>query len=219
MSDVVGDDRAPEYDDIDKLPYIRACIKEILRLRPVPTWGMKHYTDADITYKSFVIPKGTVVLGNTAAIHFDSSRYESPFLFRPERYLNHSKTAAEYAAMADPYERDHFTFGVGRRICPGSRLAENTLHLALANILWAFKIRPPMTADGKDAGIDLSDSAFELSAFRAPKPFKARFVAQSEKRLETLKRNWKTAQQVGYELNGVQFHGCDVGFDIQHVGV
>jgi len=32
---VVGESRFPSFDDEVNLPYIRACVKEILRIRPV----------------------------------------------------------------------------------------------------------------------------------------------------------------------------------------
>jgi hypothetical protein len=212
LSDVIGDSRAPEYRDIPQLPYIRACVKEILRLFPVPIWGLKHYTDNDVYYKDHIIPKGTVILGNTSAIHYDPIRYEEPFAFRPERYLLHDKHSGEYAAMSDPYKRDHFTFGVGRRICPGSRLAENTLDLTLANLLWAYEVRPPLVfIDGKEreATMDISDNAYEDSAFRGPKQFKARFVPRSEARLKIVEDNWEAARKDGYLLRGmhVDIHG------------
>jgi cytochrome P450 len=212
LSAVVGDSRAPEFKDITQLPYIRACVKEILRLFPVPIWGLKHYTDNDVYYKTHVIPKGTIVLGNTSAIHYDPARYEDPFAFKPERYINYDKYAAEYAAMSDPCKRDHFTFGAGRRICPGSRLAENTLDLTLANLLWAFEIRPPsMLVDGKvrHALMDISDNAYENTAFRAPKPFKVRFVPRSEARQKILEDDWVAARSEGYVLRGmhVNVHG------------
>lgn len=206
LSRVVGDVRAPEFDDIVNLPYVHACVKEVLRLRPVPVWGIKHFTDEDIVYKNHVIPKGTVVLANTSFIHYDPSRYQDPFAFQPERYVHHVKYAAEYAAMRDPYERDHFTFGAGRRICPASRLAENTLNLALANMLWAFEIRPSVAIiDGKEkeVPIDVSDEAREETAFQAPKPFKARFIPRGEERLKIVEQNWKSAQETGYMLRGM----------------
>lgn len=176
---VVGPNRTPTYDDVKDLPYIRACVKETLRLCPTPIFGIKHYADADVTYKDYTIPKGTVLLANTSFIHYDPDRYEEPFEFRPERYLNHPKHSAEYAAQSDPYKRDHFSFGGGRRICPGTRLAENTLDISIANILWAFEIRPPIV-DGVEArNMDLSDEAFQNTHFRGAKPFDARFVPRS----------------------------------------
>jgi len=199
---VVGNKRTPRFDDIPNLPYIRACIKEVLRLCPVPTWGIKHYADADITYKHYVIPKGTVLLANTSFIHYDPQRYDEPFAFKPERYLNHPLYSAEYAAQSDPYKRDHFTFGAGRRICPGARLAENTLNIALANILWAFEIRPPIE-HGRELEMDLGDEAYEDTSFRTPKPFAVRFTPRSEDRLEIVKQQWERAMEEGYVLRGM----------------
>ncbi|XTI87484.1 putative O-methylsterigmatocystin oxidoreductase [Cenococcum geophilum] len=193
LQGVVGESRAPTYDDLVNLPYINACLKEILRLCPAPPWILRHFTDNDVVYKDYVIPKGTAIVGNTAAIHFDPVRYPDPFKFKPERYMHHTKRAAEYAAMADPYARDHFTFGAGRRICPGSRFAENALTLALAKMIWAFEIRPTLVmVDGKerDAEMNLSDDAFDEAPVKSAKPFKARFLPRSEARLEIVKEDW-----------------------------
>lgn len=44
---VVGDKRQPEFNDVANLPYVRGCVKEVLRLHPIPTWGVKHYTDGE----------------------------------------------------------------------------------------------------------------------------------------------------------------------------
>lgn len=177
------------------MPYINSCLKEILRLCPAPPWILRHFTDADVVYKGYVIPKNTAIVGNTAAIHFDPERYPDPFQFKPERYLNHTKRSAEYAAMADPYARDHFTFGAGRRICPGSRFAENALLLALANIIWAFEIKaPPAMVDGKEkegpAEMNLTDDAFDEAPVKSAKPFKAVFKPRSEARLQIVKQDW-----------------------------
>lgn len=153
-----------------------------------------------MVYKGQIIPKGTVVLGNTWAIHYDPDRYPNPSAFRPERYINHDKYAAEYAAMSDPLQRDHFAFGAGRRICPGSRLAENTLNVALANIIWAFQISPPAEKDS----MDLSDNAWDETAFRPPKPFKVRLTPRSKDRLNLVEQAWTAARTNGYLLRGAQ---------------
>ena len=199
---VVGPDRTPGFDDIKNLPYIHACVKEVLRLNPTPLWGIKHYADADVTYKDYVIPKGTVLLGNTSFIHYDPERYEEPFAFRPERYLHFTKYSSEYAAQSDPYKRDHFAFGAGRRICPGARLAENSLNIALSNMLWAFEIRPPIVQGVEAEGMDWSDDAYEDTSFRGLKPFAARFVPRGQDRLELIERQWAEAKEKGYTLKG-----------------
>lgn len=203
---VVGRHRSPEFTDLASLPYCTACVKEILRLCPVPTWAIKHYSDAEVAYKQHRIPKGTVLLANTSAMHWDPERYPDPHIFRPERYLHHTKSSAEYALMSDPLARDHFTFGGGRRQCPASRLAENTLNITLANMLWAFKLRPPTTkaSDGEEIeeSIDTSSAAFEPTAFRAPRPFRVRFTPRRREQAQLIQTAWDTAQRTGYELRG-----------------
>jgi cytochrome P450 len=110
----VGPNRSPRFEDIPNLPYVRGTVKEILRLCPVPTWAVKHFTDGEVVYKQHRIPKGTVILANTSYIHFDPTRYEEPYKYKPERFLNQTRSSAELAFGGDPYERDQFTFGGGR---------------------------------------------------------------------------------------------------------
>ncbi|KAL2016254.1 hypothetical protein VTK56DRAFT_4030 [Thermocarpiscus australiensis] len=183
---VVGPGRLPALADMASLPYVRACVKEMLRMNPILSPGIRHFADEDVVYKGHVIPRGTVLLANTAFLHYDPRRFERPFEFMPERYLGHRLHSAEYAAMSDPYARDHFTFSTGRRVCPGARPAENGLDIALAYILWAFEVRPPI-ANGVEAEMDLSDNAYPDAGFTIPKPFAARFIPRGEERLRFIK--------------------------------
>ena len=203
---VVPPSRAPCFADLSSLPHVRAIVKEVLRLRPVPVFGLKHFADEDVTYKQHSIPAGTVLLANPTAIHFDESRWEKPFEFRPERYLAYDRSSADYASAADPLARDHFTFGAGRRICPGVRLAENTLELAVAGILWGFDIRPPLlNGAGKEPTegiVDVGVNAFERTAFAGPKPFAVRFVPRSTEAANVIRQNWARKSEEGYELRG-----------------
>ena len=64
---------------------------------------------------------------NWWAIHYDEERYPDPGNFIPERYLNHTLPAADYIAIGNPYKRDHFTYGAGRRACPGVHVAEKSM--------------------------------------------------------------------------------------------
>jgi cytochrome P450 len=199
---VVGPDRLPTFEDLQNLPYVRACVKEMLRMNPILAPGIRQFTTEDVRYKQHIIPKGTVLLANTAFLHFDPSRYEKPFEFMPERYLDHPLYSSEYAAMSDPYKRDHFTFSMGRRTCPGARLAENSLGIALAGILWGFEIRPPLV-NGQEAKVDASDNAYPDAGFTLPKPFAARFVTRDERRRQVMEKQWEIAQNEGYELRGI----------------
>lgn len=204
LSRVVGDSRQPTFDEEESLPYIRAMVKEILRIRPITNIGTPHYTTADVIYKDYWIPKGTVVSINQYAIHFDETRYEDPFALKPERYLNHPLKAGAYAGHPDPYERDHFSLGAGRRICPGMHLAENSLYITLAKIIWAFKIRPMIDEVGKEVKVDVSDEAYEDGANTLPKMYKVRFLPQNETREKVLRDDWNVARREGYYLGNVK---------------
>lgn len=61
------------------------------------------------------------------AIHFNPELYPNPYDFQPERYLKYTESAATYLNVADPYERDHFSYGAGRRVCPGIHVAEKSM--------------------------------------------------------------------------------------------
>ncbi|KAF2475851.1 cytochrome P450 CYP2 subfamily [Lindgomyces ingoldianus] len=202
LMSVVGPDRLPTFADMGNLPYIRACVKEMLRMNPILAPGIRHYANEDVRYKDYIIPKGTVLVANTAFLHFDPRRFEKPFEFMPERYLDHPLYSSEYAAMSDPYKRDHFTFSTGRRTCPGARLAENSLDIALAGILWGFEIRPPLV-NGRETEMDLSDNAYPDAGFSLPKPFAARFIPRTEERRRVIEKQWEIAKNEGYELRGI----------------
>lgn len=137
---VVGAERLPTWEDEVKLPYIRAIIKETLRMRPPNKVGMHHAITEDDWYEGMFIPKGSYIILNWWAINYDPERFESPNQFKPERYLGYDLPAAAYINCADPYERDHVSYGAGRRACPGVHVAERSLFINIARFLWAFKI-------------------------------------------------------------------------------
>ncbi|KAF9883127.1 hypothetical protein FE257_004076 [Aspergillus nanangensis] len=200
---VIGENRMPNFEDEQDLPYIRACVKEVLRIRPVTNIGSPHYTTADIVYNGYFIPANTVVSVNQYTLHFDPARYDRPDDFLPDRYLNHPLKAGAYAAHSDPYERDHFDFGAGRRICPGMHLAENSLFITIASLIWAFEILPPIL-DGKVGTVDVSDAAYEEGVNTLPKPGKLRFVPRSKTVEETIKVKWQEAEKDGYMLGSIK---------------
>lgn len=194
LSRVVGDQRSPSFSDYDQLPYIRAIAKEILRLRPLAPVSPPHYTTADVIYKGYLIPKGSCISIGTYAIHHDERLHHDPDKFLPERYLGHPLTAAEYAVASDPYDRDHFTFGAGRRICAGSNVAENSMFIILAKLLWAFEIRPRFLPNGMEERLDTSDEGFVAdSALTVSKVYRARFLPRNDARKIALVEEWKSA--------------------------
>lgn len=77
-------------------------------------------------------------------MNHDPKLFPEPDKFVPERYLNNTKTMMAAANGKIDY-RDHFTFGWGRRICPGIHLVLNNVcdtNWAKLIYLFIFCFRP-----------------------------------------------------------------------------
>lgn len=162
LDTVIGPSRLPTFDDEARLPYTRALVKETLRWRPVAVLGgTPRATTAADDYEGYHLPQGTTVLSNFWAINLNEEYYPSPHVFEPLRFLAlttgagagaeglsqlsdaDQKAAAAYkGAKTYPGKSGEDVFGVGRRICPGASLAENSLFIALSRLVWAFDILP-----------------------------------------------------------------------------
>ena len=108
---------------------------------------------------------------NWWGIHYDPHRFPEPHLFKPERFINHTLSAGEEALLADPYQRSHFGFGGGRRICPGMHLAERGMFLNIARMLWAFDIDFKRDAKGDRIPVDFTLLGTIDGSNTTPKPF------------------------------------------------
>ncbi|KAM5544434.1 hypothetical protein V8D89_002094 [Ganoderma adspersum] len=173
LDSICGRDRLPTADDEAKMPYIHAIVKEIERCHN-PFWlGTPHMNTEDFTYKGYFIPKDTVIVLNTWTLHHNPERYPDPHEFKPERYLDDHLTCADSANLANPMERDHWTFGAGRRICPGMALAEREIFLAVSHLLWAFEM-----TELPDERIDLNE--YDGLSGRSPVPNRIRLTPRDE---------------------------------------
>jgi cytochrome P450 len=105
------------------------------------------------------------------------SQYENPDAYNPDRYLNHPGLATEYASSSDYEKRDHYTYGAGRRICPGIHLAERTQWRILARLLWAFRIEH-----------EIDTEAYEEKLITGPKPFQVRFTPRSQQHVRVIEK-------------------------------
>ncbi|KAI8287692.1 hypothetical protein K4K60_012093 [Colletotrichum sp. SAR11_57] len=184
-----GTDRLPQWEDFNDLPYINCIIKEALRIRPVVPTGVPHLAKQDAWYKGMLIPKGSVVMIPPSALNHDSKHFDDPESYNPDRYLaSASKLASELAASPAYDERDHYTYGAGRRMCPGIHMAERTQWRSVAQMLWAFKIE-------KDGELDTSYEFYEEGFVHATKDFRVRFVPRSEKHAEVIREKFVETQE------------------------
>lgn len=110
-------------------------------------------------------------------------------------------SAAEAAAQKDPGKRDHFAYGVGRRICPGIHVAENSLFLLVSRVLWGFDIKKEVDEMGREIEVDVN--AYAGGGLAKPFPFQARIVPRSEMHAEIIKREWSQCTSVLGTLGNV----------------
>ncbi|RZC03687.1 Cytochrome P450 71A6 [Glycine soja] len=87
---VVGNRTQVTEDDLGQMNYLKAVIKESLRLHPSIPLMVPRKCMEDIKVKDYDIAVGTVVLVNAWAIARDPSPWDQPLLFKPERFLRSS---------------------------------------------------------------------------------------------------------------------------------
>ena len=127
----------------------------------------------------------------------DPSWFSNPGVFDPDRYAGKTALAPEYAASPDYANRDHYGYGVGRRICPGIHLAERNLFMGMAKMLWAFDIKPaadPRT--GTRVPLDTDPITGYTEGFVvSPKDLRCDIQVRSEARRETILKEFALAEK------------------------
>ncbi|XP_049873861.1 cytochrome P450 CYP12A2-like isoform X2 [Pectinophora gossypiella] len=123
--------------------YLRACLKEALRLNPVVSANLRH-TAKDHYVAGYHIPKGVDVVAPNEYLSKLEKYYPQPTEFIPERWLV-EKTHPLYYGNAHPMVTLPFGFGV--RSCIGRRIAELEIELLVATLVKDYLIRwegPPL---------------------------------------------------------------------------
>ncbi|TFK27925.1 cytochrome P450 [Coprinopsis marcescibilis] len=125
--------RLPTFGDRERLRYVDAMLKEVLRWVTVIPFALPHVSSEDDEYDGYFIPKGTIVLANSWFAQHNPESYSNPLEFNPERYLNKVTSVPDPAIPA---------FGYGRRVCPGMYFANETLYIVSVSILATFDVLP-----------------------------------------------------------------------------
>lgn len=118
------------HDDLDRLPWLRACFDEAQRLQGFVLNAREATQDDEIG--GFHIPAGTTVAFSGQTLHRDPRWWRDPEAFRPERFLE------------DDIETYAFVpFGVGPRRCLGARMAYMVGLWTLAEAFRRYRFTPP----------------------------------------------------------------------------
>jgi cytochrome P450 len=118
--------------DLARLPFTRAVFDEALRLYP-PAWVITRKAAVADEVGGYPISPGTLVLISTYALHRDPALWDEPDAFRPQRWLESTRTS-RWA---------YLPFGVGIRQCIGKDFALVEGVLMLATLARELVVRRP----------------------------------------------------------------------------
>ena len=159
-------------DELNSLAYLKAVIKETLRLHMPAPLLLPHLSMADCNIEGYTIPSGTRAIVNSWALARDPSYWEKADEFMPERFMEGGSAAAMDNKGND---FQYLPFGAGRRICPGINFASSTIEVMLANLVYHFNWELPVELAKK--GIDMTES-FGVTVHRTEKLLLVPIVAQ-----------------------------------------
>ncbi|BET00587.1 cytochrome P450 [Nesidiocoris tenuis] len=163
LDQVISKGQLPSIIDKPRLPYTEATLMESQRLsHVVPVIGPRRVL-SDTTLGGYDIPKGTTILMNLVPLTRDPKKWDQPNSFVPERFTEEKGRAN--------YERNIFSFGKGKRRCPGEALAKSFMFIFFASFMHRYKLE---AADERPSlepipGITLS-----------PKPYNLRLTVRHE---------------------------------------
>ncbi|XP_075524480.1 cytochrome P450 81Q32-like [Primulina tabacum] len=130
LDSIVGNNRLIVESEVPKLLYLQNIISETFRLFPAAPLLVPHESSDYCKIGGYDIPKGTILLVNAWAIHRDPMTWDDPASFKPERFEGKEIGPAKL-----------LPFGMGRRSCPGSGLAQRVVGLALGSLIQCFEWR------------------------------------------------------------------------------
>ncbi|KAM1340026.1 hypothetical protein EV1_038438 [Malus domestica] len=136
-------------DDLVGMHYLKAVIKETLRLHTPAPLLVPRVSTQDVKINDYDIKAKTLVMINAWGIGRDPETYENPEEYKPKRFLNNGPD----------YKGNDFQFipfGAGRRIFPGIQFAISIDEIVLANIVHEFNWALPGGASGE--GFDMTES-------------------------------------------------------------
>ncbi|KAF5738723.1 hypothetical protein HS088_TW13G01624 [Tripterygium wilfordii] len=133
-------------DDLERKDYLKAVIKETLRLYPPSPLLSPRESTQDVKIKGY-IAAARMVFTNAWAIGRDPASWEEADKFCPERFLeNNAYGSIDFKG----HDFQLIPFGAGRRGCPGISFAIAANELVLATVLKRFDWALPNTGENLD---------------------------------------------------------------------
>ncbi|KAL4872418.1 hypothetical protein BDV12DRAFT_183083 [Aspergillus spectabilis] len=144
-----------DLTQLERLPYLTACIWEGLRLAYGVTHRLQLIAEEPLKCAGKEIPAGTPVGMTSIFMHDNPVVFPEPREFRPERWLE-----LDPEARGKVMGRHFVPFSKGSRMCLGMHLAYAELYLVLATVFQRYEIQLiGVTRDDIDMAHDFFDPA------------------------------------------------------------
>ena len=143
VDEVLGG-RQVEPEDFDRLPYLRAVLRETLRLEPPTHVLLPKESSEDCMVGGYRIPKGTLMHVGMQVLHRRPEHWDCAEEFKPERWL-------EEPLPGPPRVPEHayIPFGEGPHTCRGTDVATRLFVFGLATISQELRLDPVSGAPPK----------------------------------------------------------------------
>lgn len=128
-------DRPVDDRDIEKLTYLQAFVKELLRKHPPTYFSLTHAAVEPAKLSGYDIPPDANLELFLPTIAEDPRLWSNPLEFNPDRFI----TGGEAADITGSAGIRMIPFGAGRRICPGLAMGTTHISLMVARMVQAFE--------------------------------------------------------------------------------
>ncbi|CAL1544316.1 unnamed protein product [Lymnaea stagnalis] len=145
--DLLGPDKPVTPEALAKMNFLKSCVKESMRLNFPLSNGTERILNKDTILSGYLVPKGNSVIMSSSRSSLDSSNYDNPCQFQPDRWLRESSDEVSTKRL------DRFAtlpFGHGARGCIGRRFAEMEIYVGTAKILQKLHISVDPSYPGLD---------------------------------------------------------------------
>ncbi|XP_069389495.1 cytochrome P450 [Paralichthys olivaceus] len=129
-------DKMTTSEDITQMPYLKAVVRETLRMYPVVPGNARVNVDGQIVVGDYVFPKDTLFHLCHYAVSYDENVFPNPHTFTPQRWLRGEEENIKHHPFGS------VPFGFGIRACLGRRVAELEMYLLLSRLVKRFEVRP-----------------------------------------------------------------------------
>ncbi|XP_035215853.1 cytochrome P450 302a1, mitochondrial-like isoform X2 [Stegodyphus dumicola] len=123
------------YEDLEKMTYLKACIKETYRLTPTSGGTGRILTSPAVIY-GYQIPADVLCIGVNPVICLQNEYFTDPLEFKPERWVDETSNQLRRRVV---HPSVLLPFSNGTRRCVGQRFAEQEVKLCVVKVTFFGK--------------------------------------------------------------------------------